>query len=116
MQTWEVDRDALHAVAVQSGLGRQTDDLRSKLASLPDAPPWSICHGHDLIELPRIGLHGVLGRPERRIGAGEIASRLRGSYQDADLHGSLLAGSIRDWEARNPPYRILPSRNAVARS
>lgn len=106
--TWEVDRDGLHAAAVKAGVLQSTDTIQAAIAALPDADPWSICRGHDLIGLLRIGLQHVLGDLKPSKGVGDLAALLRAALDKGELDRGGFGRSIRGWETANPPYRILP--------
>lgn len=75
--TWEVRRDDLHAEIVRTGVFASIEELRAALAALPAADPWSICQGHDLISILRIGLKKVLGDLKSTKGVNDIAAMLR---------------------------------------
>jgi len=107
-QTWEVDRDGLYAAAVTVGVPGGIDAVHAAVSALPDADPWSICRGHDLIGLLRIGLQQVLGDLKPSKGVADIAALLRRSFDKSDLYQGAFGHSIRGWESANPPYRILP--------
>lgn len=107
-RSWEVNEQALHAAAVKTAICDRPETLGHLLSSLPDADPWCICQGHDLIELLKLGLRQVLGSLKASKGAAEIAALLRQAHDDRELHSGHLGRSIRRWESRNSPYRVLP--------
>jgi hypothetical protein len=104
--TWEVRRDDLHAEVVRTGVFASTKELRAALAALSVADHWSICQGHDLISILRIGLRKVLGDLKPNKGVNDIAAMLRGAFDDQQLHGGHLGAAIRCWESSNRPYRV----------
>ena len=106
--TWVVDRDGLYAAAVTAGAPQSADAVHTAISALPDADPWSICQGHDLLGLLRIGLQQVLGKLEPNKGVKDLAALLRAAFDEGELHRGAFGRSIRGWETANPPYRVLP--------
>ncbi len=104
--TWEVRRDDLHAEIMRTSVFASIEELRAALAALPAADPWSICQGHDLISILRIGLKKVLGDLKSTKGVNDIAAMLRSAFDDQQLHGGYLGSAIRCWESGNQPYRV----------
>lgn len=104
--TWTLDESALIKAASQ--LAQLTEQkLTDQLAALPEADPWQICHGHDLIDILVIGLSGVLGNSQP--GRKKIASALRLGADTQELNNTRLWQGIRDWQTRNSPYLVLKS-------
>lgn len=108
--TWEVDRDRFYEAAVTNGVPESINGLRAAISALPDADPWpwSVCRGHDLISLLRIGLQQVLGDLKPSKGVADIAALLRASFDKDDFHQGAFGREIRKWESANPPYQVLP--------
>ncbi|AUB81929.1 DUF4435 domain-containing protein [Candidatus Thiodictyon syntrophicum] len=105
--TWLVSRDDFHDAAVRTGAVPSIDDLHAELEALPAADPWSICQGHDLVSILRIGLTRVLGSLKASKGVDDIAAMLRSAFDDQQLHGGHLGAAIRGWEQANKPYLVL---------
>jgi len=105
--TWNVCVDRLHAKTVKLVLSKSIDDLNVELGSLPSVDPWSVCQGHDLVSILRIGLSEVLGNLRASKGVDDIASMLRSAFDTEDLYGGYFGTSIRGWEQANQPYRVL---------
>lgn len=103
--TWTVDGHRLQA-KVQERLGEDADLLEA-MAALPDADPWHVVHGHDLVVLLRIGLQRVLGDMAPRFGVEDIELELRLAMSTQDLRATALGEEIRGWERANPPYVVL---------
>ena len=61
INTWTVDGDELVRTVSDGGSPHDCDVLKRRIAELPDADPWSVARGHDMIEILRIGLMHVLG-------------------------------------------------------
>lgn len=101
---WRLDVDALYAAAAND-CGLSVDDLKAHVDALPDAPPWSICQGHDLLYILNIGLANALGR--KSPGHNHIGAVLFQTLLDHEFHTSSIYRDIRAWESRNPPYLIL---------
>ncbi len=104
--TWQVRRDDLHAEVVRTGVFVSIEALRVTLAVLPVVDPWSICQGHDLIGILRIGLRKMLGDLKPTKGVNDIAAMLRSAFDDQQIHGSHLGAAIRCWESANG-YQVL---------
>jgi hypothetical protein len=107
-RTWRVDQEALYDAAVAVGLCSSRAVLLDALAALPDSDPWSVCQGHDLIEILKFGLRRVLGDLKSSKGAADIAALLRQSFDQRDFEQSGLGPAIHCWEETNPPYLVLP--------
>jgi len=103
--TWEVDRDGLYA-EVSSRISPGID-IHAAILELPDADPWWIFRGHDLIGLLRIGLQQVLGDLKPSKGVADVAALLRAAFDKNDLYRGAFGQSIRRWESTNPPYQVL---------
>jgi hypothetical protein len=70
--------------------------------------PWQICSGHDLVWILSVGLRRILGTNSAAAVSDEVLRRsLRLAYHDNEFSNSQLAARFREWEVRNPGYRIL---------
>ena len=104
-RSWAVDEEALIRAA-----DRESSDgsaLSRSVAALPRGDPWYVTHGHDLIEILRIGLRRVLGDLSPTTGRAEIARVLRAAIPQVELRATNYGRSILLWEARNEPYAVL---------
>jgi hypothetical protein len=103
---WAFDAAAL-TLAAATQLSVNPADLEARLAALPIVDPWLVCQGHDLLAILARGLckGGALG--SRTPGHHVIAATLRASLDSAPWGASVLATSIRRWEAANPPFKVL---------
>ena len=104
--TWTVNDQALidetaHRADVDAQL------LHHQIAQLPTADPWYVVHGHDLVEILKIGLRRVLGNLRTTIGVEQIAGLLRQAIPPQDLQVTGLWHHIRRWESRNKPFLVL---------
>ena len=106
-QTWEVDHDGLMLATVLPGSSTNEASLRHCIESLPDADPWSVARGHDMVEILRIGLKQTLGEISNSTGPKQISQMLRSAFSDQHLESTMLGKDIRRWEATNPKYPIL---------
>ena len=77
------------------------------MKSLPDADPWNIAQGHDMVRILCAGLRQTLGEILNSIGAEQISRVLRAAFSDQHLQSTTLGREIRRWEAINPAYPIL---------
>ena len=86
---------------------------RIKELSDPTHDLWHVCCGHDLVELLSIGLRKVLGQhPEAQVKREVLERQLRLAYEARYFQGTELYMSLRAWEERNPPFRVLPPASA----
>jgi hypothetical protein len=74
----------------------------------PTHDPWQLCNGHDLVEVLSIGLRRAIGsQSAAAVRVEEIERALRLAYESVDFAASALYRTIREWEQRNHPFRIL---------
>lgn len=82
--------------------------LMRRINDLPEADPWYIVRGHDMLEILRIGLRHVLGEmPANTRVKDIIGSSLRLAMSQEDLQETRLWADMRTWEATNRPYLVL---------
>ena len=81
--------------------------LTHRLDELPEADPWHIVHGQDVVQILRIGLQRTLGEMPPSVGVKEIRRILRAAMSREDLQATRLWTDVRTWEAANPPYLVL---------
>ena len=104
--TWTVNDQALiDEMAHHSDVDAQR--LHREITQLPAADPWHVVHGHDLVEILKIGLRRVLGSLRTTIGVEQIAGLLRQSIPPQELQATGLWCHIRRWESRNKPFLVL---------
>ena len=106
-KSWSVDEDGLIERAAGMNEGAEANVLRREIAGLPPADPWHIVHGHDLVEILRVGLLNVLGNLRTSIGVKEIARGLRLAMPISDLQSTQLWQDMQRWERLNEPYLVL---------
>lgn len=80
--SWSVDEDELSRTADRDSADGSA--LSHRIESLPPADPWHVTHGHDLIELLRIGLMHVLGDLQASTGTRDIVRVLRVAIPDQE--------------------------------
>ncbi len=100
--TWAVDAEKLLRQAAPN-----VRAIEGRLAQLPEADPWYIARGHDMVQILRIGLRRVLGDLPARIKANDIAGFLRVGMSPEALRGTGLGAGLHSWQAANQPYSIL---------
>jgi hypothetical protein len=105
---WSVEECKLMAHAAAQLAQNSPEDLRDDLAKLPEADPWRVCQGHDLLDILRLGLSKVLGL-KSSCATDHLAGVLRAGFQDADFSQTRLYSNICDWQQANAPYRIFPT-------
>ena len=81
--------------------------IKNRLAQLPEADPWYIARGHDMVQILRIGLRRVLGDLPARIKANDIAGFLRVGMSSEALRRTGLGADLHSWQAANRPYAVL---------
>ena len=99
--TWTVNGDELVRAASNGGSPHAYDVLKGRIAELPDADPWRLARGHDMIEILRIGLMRVLGTLPTSKGTEDIARILRAAISLEDLQRTSLYADMRTWESAN---------------
>ena len=103
--TWLIDDRTLMLETAPNFAGAHV--LRRRLAQLPEADPWYVANGHDMVEILRTGLRRVLGDLPARITSREIAALLRAGMSPEDLRDTELWTDMQAWQAANPPYAVL---------
>ena len=107
---WALDESMLLAAA-QSQV-EQTVPLSERIMALPQADPWYIVHGKDLLEILRLGLRRALGSLPATVGTAQLAQSLRLAMPGPDLQATGMWQDMRAWETRNSPYAVLPQTEA----
>lgn len=105
-ETWTVDGETLIRQAVPDSPG-DAQAITSRLAQLPEADPWQVVRGHDLIAILLIGLRRVLGNLQTSVGTRDIAGLLRAGMSPEDLRATELWADMQAWQSANPPYAVL---------
>lgn len=73
-------------------------------------PNQCACVGHDVTQMLAIALTRAIGNLNQSQATCEfVESQLRLSYEEAWFPGGLLWESLKQWESRNSPYRVLQS-------
>ena len=103
--TWKVDGEKLIRETVSDADARAA--IKMRLAQLPDADPWYVAHGHDMVEILRTGLRRVLGSLHTRIEAKDVAGLLRAGMSPEALRKTGLGAGVYSWQAANRPYFVL---------
>ncbi|MFZ4699692.1 MAG: DUF4435 domain-containing protein [Candidatus Methylumidiphilus sp.] len=108
-EAWLVNVENLNKVAATQLTRTNTEEISDLLETLPNADPWLVCQGHDLLEILRLGLQKVLGEMKTSQGKSHIAALLRAAFHDTHLAATRLYQNIRVWERANAPYQVLPA-------
>ncbi len=106
-QDWEIDEQQFWAAVVSGAQEPAAAGLRDAAAALPDADPWFVARGHDLVAILRIGLKRALGNIRNSVGPARISQLLRVAFQLEDLDACELGKRIREWEWRTQGFAIL---------
>lgn len=106
-ESWTVDVDRLFVATADHIQGIDESTLRHQVAELPQADPWRVVNGHELIELLRIGLRKRLGALSTSTGVKEIGRLLRAAMTNEDLQSTTMWHDMRQWEASNETFRVL---------
>ena len=98
VKSWAVDRDGLVQAVVEGDGGEKEELWRRCMAELPTADPWRVAHGHDMVQILRIGLQRVLGSIGSSTGKDEITRVLRAAVPLEELESTGLCRDMRRWE------------------
>ena len=115
VDTWTVDGDKLARAVTSGGSPHDSDELKRRIAELPFADPWRVAHGHDMIQILRIGLKRVLGALPASEGTEDIARVLRVAMSPEGLQKTTLYEDMRAWESANA-YQVLSIGCGLVRS
>ena len=105
--TWNVDREGLIRAAVGADSPDGACELASRIARLPEADPWYVVRGREMIEILRIGLRRVLGDIRASVGYDDLARVLRVAMSRDDLEATKLGAGMRAWGVENHPYAVI---------
>ncbi len=116
--TWEIKETELYKSFIKLYNATLTlSDLHLEIAKIPNANPWNMCQGHDLVKILAIGLSGVLGSSvAKKIGENQIAPVLRQAIEYGEFCATHLAQEIIAWEQNNAPYQIFSCGKSSLRS
>ena len=104
--TWTVNYEKL----LRAALPDSPDDalaMKRRIDELPEADPWYVARGHDMVAILRIGLRRTLGEIRPNVGVKEIGKALRLAMTPGDLQATKLWADMRTWETANHPYMVL---------
>ena len=82
-------------------------ELKRRVDELPEADPWYVVHGRDMVEILRIGLRRTLGDIRPNVGVKDVGRMLRAAMTPNDLQATKLWTDMRAWEAANHQYMVL---------
>ena len=102
-KTWIVASEEL----LCETLPGSSDDALELKRCIDELDPWYVVHGHDMVEILRIGLRHTLGDIPASVGVKEIGRMLRAAMTPDDLQATKLWRAMRTWEAANRPYMVL---------
>lgn len=105
-KSWSVEPRQLvvHVCNFSMRHGLKPDDLLERMGLLPDADPWQICVGHDLLGLLAIGLRQRLGN--ETVDEPTMQNSFLLAYEEAYLKETLMYRALCAWEEKHPPFRI----------
>ena len=106
-KTWQLSEKRMIEVATASNPRVDETTLRDAIVALPHVDPWYVARGHDVLEILRIGLRGVLGELKVSVGVSQLASVLRQGIAPPELQSTQMWRDIRGWEASNHPFLVL---------
>ena len=104
--TWVVDHEELLRAALPDSPDHALAMTR-RIGELPEADPWYVARGHDMVAILRIGLRRTLGEIRPNVGVKEIGKALRLAMTPGDLQATKLWADMRTWETANHPYMVL---------
>ena len=105
--SWQVNDAGLRMEAANQLGMPDSAELDKCIQQLPDADPWKVCQGHDLVAILRRGLQKILGDIKPTTGTSQISAVLRVGLDYMEFKDTQLYGAIASWEMANAPYRIL---------
>lgn len=111
-KTWDIlpDGDQLTQVINFSGkdtLRGKINDILSEIRALPQANPWHLCNGHDLLGILACGLRGHLGPSKEDCRLDQLEQQLRMVAEFTHLLDTDMYQAIRRWEIDHPGYKVL---------
>lgn len=86
------------------------DSIKPKIVTLNNGShdPWQICSGHDLIEILFFGLKNTFGNKKaKKLSPDVFDSMLRIAYDHSHFALTHLYSSIKAWEQKNAPFKVL---------
>ena len=104
-----------HQGGERAGPVPSVEEMEARVNELnqPEHDVWHVCCGHDLVEILSIGLRRVLGKKnEADVRKERLEQQLRLAYEERYFLRTTLHVSIRAWEQKNLPFRILPAASA----
>jgi hypothetical protein len=106
----DMDKMVNEIIANSKPCAVDKDSIKSKMTKLKDEghDPWQICSGHDLIEILSFGLKNIFGNKKaKKISTEVFDSMLRIAYDYSHFSLTHLYSSIKEWERRNAPFKVL---------
>jgi hypothetical protein len=91
-------------------LSINSEDLQRNLKEQKDDShnPWQVCCGHDLVKILSLGLRKAIGSANASdVEPSLIERSLRLAYEAAYFCQTQIYSSMRTWESKNLPFRIL---------
>ena len=107
LDTWSVGVGDLIRAVIRRGSKDDEVVVRRCISALPEADPWCVAHGHDMLVVLCAGLRRVLGDLRASVGVEGIARVLRAGMSKEELGRTRLVGEVRVWEAANVGYDVL---------
>ena len=104
--TWVVDHEELLRATLPDSPDHALAMTR-RIDELPEADPWYVARGHDMVAILRIGLRRTLGEIRPNVGVKDIGRVLRAAMTPGDLQATKLWADMRTWETANRPYMVL---------
>ncbi len=89
------------------------EDLHQKLThqKSKENDPWQVCCGHHLVEIFSFGLRKTIGSNKAADVEPILLERsLRLAYEETYFYKTQLYLHILNWESRNQPFKVLPSK------
>lgn len=110
-RTWELDEGAMITTAKNFSERHRLDtaEVAARMQAAPPADPWQLCNGHDLCGILAVGLCRVLGscRSAVKLSGDDVQDALLLAYEREHLAATEMFASLRQWEARRAPHRVL---------
>ena len=110
--TWAVNQEELLR-AISSDSSDDSLELKRRVDELPEADPWYVARGHDMVAILRIGLLHTLGDIPISVGVKKLGEVLQEAMTPDDLQATQLWADMRAWEAANRPYMVIATGSPV---
>ncbi len=86
----------------------KVDALMQDMDALPNADPWQVVSGHDLVGILIVGLRSKLGS-RTDLNIEDFQQSLRLAFEQRHIESTNMYAALKAWEQRHEGFRIFPS-------